>query len=254
MTLLPKGPRELAETAIWQDVEFGSYVADLPLWVELARDADGTVLELGAGSGRVSLRLARAGFEVIAVERDPELVKELEQRARGLPVRVIEGDITALEQLLRAAGGPGIGLAIAPLQVVQTLDDDERRRLLEGLASILGPGARCAVSLVDESTLVEQGVVAAPKPDMREVEGWVYYSEPLWVQVSDHTLRMRRLRERVAPGGDLVRRVHDDVLHRISPERIEEEARTAALAPVERREIVSSAYEAGSIVILLERG
>jgi SAM-dependent methyltransferase len=253
MTLLPEGPRELAETAIWQDVEFGSYGADLPLWVELARGADGAVLELGAGSGRVTLHLAQAGIELIAVERDPDVATELEQRARGLSVRVVEGDIIALAELLQAARAPGIGLAIAPLQVVQMLDDDQRRRLLEGLASILGPGGRCALSLVDETTLLEQGVAAAPKPDMREVEGWVYYSEPLWVQVSDDALRMRRLRERVAPGGDLARRVHDDVLHRLSPERIEQEARTAGLVPVERHEIASSAYEAGSIVVLLER-
>jgi hypothetical protein len=89
---------------------------------------------------------------------------------------------------------------------------------------------------------------------MREIEGWVYYSEALWVQVADETLRMRRLRERVAPGGDLLRRVHDDVLYRLPAERFLAEARAAGLVPVEHREIASSDYEAGAILIVLEAG
>jgi hypothetical protein len=63
---------------------------------------------------------------------------------------------------------------------------------------------------------------------------------------------MRRLRERVAPGGDLIRRVHDDVLYRLSPDRFLVEAGAAGLVAVERREITSSDYEAGSILIVLE--
>ena len=41
------GAPEATEAAIWQEVEFGSYGADLPLWTELAEAADGPVLELG---------------------------------------------------------------------------------------------------------------------------------------------------------------------------------------------------------------
>ncbi|MDX6606935.1 MAG: hypothetical protein QOD14_1475, partial [Solirubrobacterales bacterium] len=67
--------------AIWQEVEFGSYGADLPLWVELAEATDGPVAELGAGAGRVALHLAGHGHEVIAVERDADLASELDRLA-----------------------------------------------------------------------------------------------------------------------------------------------------------------------------
>ena len=60
----------MTSPAIWQEVEFGSYGADLPLWVELADEANGPVAELGAGAGRVALHLVGHGHEVIAVERD----------------------------------------------------------------------------------------------------------------------------------------------------------------------------------------
>jgi len=55
------GAPEATEAAIWQQVEFGSYGADLPLWTELAEAANGPVLELGAGAGRVGLHLAGEG-------------------------------------------------------------------------------------------------------------------------------------------------------------------------------------------------
>ena len=245
MTLLPQRPRHLNEEAIWQDVEFGSYAADLPLWEELASAAGGPVLELGAGSGRVSLHLAAAGHEVTAVERDPELAAALRERADGLPLRVVTADLADL-------GQTGAALAIGPLQVIQLLGEAERARGLAAVAAALDRGGRCALSLVDESTLVERGVTAAVRPDMRELDGWIYSSEPLWVQVSQESLRMRRLRERVAPGGDLVRKVHDDILHRLSPEALEAEAAAAGLRPAERRTVASSEYEAGSVVVVLE--
>jgi SAM-dependent methyltransferase len=247
MTLLPKSPSHLNEAAIWQDVEFGAYAADLPLWEELAAAAEGPVLELGAGSGRVALHLARAGHEVIAVEREPRLAAELEARAEGVPIRVIAGDLAELEPSQAR-------LAIGPLQVIQLLTPEQRAHALRALAGALAGGGRCALALVDEDTLVEHGTAApAPvRPDMREIDGWVYSSEPLWVQVSDEVLRMRRLRERVSPSGDLVRKVHDDVLHRLSPGQLESEAREAGMAAAERRRIDPSTYEAGSVVVVLE--
>jgi SAM-dependent methyltransferase len=247
MTLLPKSPSHLNEAAIWQDVEFGSYSADLGLWEELASAAGGPVLELGAGSGRVAMHLAQAGHEVIAVERDARVAAELEARAEGLPLRVVAADLAEIEP-------PGAKLAIGPLQVIQLLDPEERGRALRALTQALAGGGRCALALVDEGTLVEQGAAApAPvRPDMREIDGWVYSSEPLWVQVSDDVLRMRRLRERVSPTGDLVRKVHDDVLYRLTPEQLESEAAEAGMRPAERRTIEPSTYEAGSVAVVLE--
>ncbi|MGZ5335892.1 MAG: hypothetical protein ACXWZ6_10650, partial [Solirubrobacterales bacterium] len=76
------------EAAIWQDVEFGAYVADLALWEELAARSEGPVIELGSGSGRVALRLASEDRTVLAIEKDEELAAELGRRAQasGAPV------------------------------------------------------------------------------------------------------------------------------------------------------------------------
>ena len=253
MSLLPRFPRPLSEAAIWQDVEFGSYAADLPLWEQLAREAGGTVVELGAGSGRVTLHLARAGYEVLAVERDRELAEELERRGEGLPIHVVAADFVLADPPWPQSAPENARLVIAPLQVFQLLDERERCHVLAAVTEVLTSGGRFAVALVDETTLADEGVAAAPQPDMRELEGWVYYSEPLWVQVSDRSLRVRRLRERVSPRGDLVRRVHDDLLHRLSPEQLAEETERAGLRPLERRRVSSGPDEADSVVVLAER-
>ena len=61
----------------WHDVEHGSYDADLPLWRQLADATGGPVLDLGAGTGRVSVDLAAQGHDVVALDSDPELLAEL---------------------------------------------------------------------------------------------------------------------------------------------------------------------------------
>jgi len=63
-------------------------------------DAPGTpVLDIGAGTGRNTLPLARAGFPTDAIELAPALAKVLRDDAEsaGLPIRVFEGDATNRE-------------------------------------------------------------------------------------------------------------------------------------------------------------
>jgi SAM-dependent methyltransferase len=242
----------LDEAAIWQQVEFGGYTADLPVWREMARGADGPVLELGSGAGRVALDLAGVGEEVIAVEQDRRLAAQLKASARDreLKLSVVEADLAAPADL-RVRGTPGV--AIGPLHVIQVLDGAARPALLGRLAELLAPGGTIALTVVDESTLLSSGTAATQiLPDMRELDGWVYSSEPLWVQVGDDTLKVRRLRERVSPDGEIERTVQDEILHRISPDRLELEGEEAGLRRAGRRKISSGPNEADSMVVLLE--
>jgi SAM-dependent methyltransferase len=242
----------LDEAAIWQQVEFGSYEADLPLWLELAEAAQGPVLELGAGAGRVSLHLGEAGNELIALDHDPDLAARLERSAaeRGIDVATVVADLSRPADV-RLQAKPR--LTIGPLHLIQELDGVGRPALLGRLAELIEPGGTIALTVVDETTLLSSGVAATQiLPDMLELGGWVYSSEPLWVQVGDEDLRIRRLRERVSPEGQMERTVHDELLHRVSPDRLEVEAEQAGLRRAGRRQISSGPNEADSVAVLLE--
>jgi Methyltransferase domain len=242
----------MTSPAMWQEVEFGSYGADLPLWVELADAAGGPIAELGAGAGRVSLHLAGHGHEVVAVERDLELLQQLEDAAakRGVSVSVVAADLASPAEM-RFPAPPA--LAIGPLHVIQVLDAADRPALLGRLRELMAPAGTLALTLVDETTMLTTGTASSQiLPDMRERDGWVYSSEPLWVQVGDRALTVRRLRESVSPEGRMERDIHDEVLHRVDADTLEREGADAGFDPKGRRQIVSGENEADSTVVLLE--
>ncbi len=60
--------------------DYGSYADDIPLILELARESGDSVLEIGAGTGRVAIRLARAGFEVMALEKSIGMLNLFEKK------------------------------------------------------------------------------------------------------------------------------------------------------------------------------
>jgi SAM-dependent methyltransferase len=105
------------DAVVWHDLECGGYDADLAAWAELAARRGAPVLDVGAGTGRVAVALARAGHEVIALERDGDLAAELERRAAGLRVEVRCGDACAF-----ALPSP-VPLCIVPMQTFQLLAD-----------------------------------------------------------------------------------------------------------------------------------
>jgi SAM-dependent methyltransferase len=61
------------------DLEY-THVCDVPFWLALAGREGGPVIEWGAGTGRISGPLSRAGFEVTAVELSEAMLERGKQR------------------------------------------------------------------------------------------------------------------------------------------------------------------------------
>lgn len=92
---------------------------DLGLWRALAAEAGGPVLELGCGTGRVTLPLAEAGFEIVGLDRSQPLVEYAAARAaeRGVGVTLAVGDMRDFEL------GARFRLVIAPWNAFHHLLD-----------------------------------------------------------------------------------------------------------------------------------
>lgn len=127
---------------------------DVPFWRRVARGADGPVLELGCGTGRISLPLAKAGVDLVGIDRSAEMLARLRARAtrasdgaqahgRLWPVR---GDIRSLP-----FGSGAFSMVLAPYGILQSLlRDRDLAATLDAVARVLGPGGTFGVDLVPD--------------------------------------------------------------------------------------------------------
>jgi SAM-dependent methyltransferase len=231
-----------ASAALWHDVECGSYEADLKLWDELP----GPVLELGCGTGRVSLRLARGGHRVVALDRDRHLLAVLAERGASLDLKTETADARDFEL------GGEFGFIAAPMQLIQLLSDSEqRRRCLARVASHLVPDGAAAFAIVESMASPSGGL--PPVPDARESQGWVFSSLPVDLEVGAERIRLRRLRQTVSPGGRLSEETNEVELARLDAATLEAEAAGVGLAAAGRRAIPATEEHVGSTVVVLRR-
>ena len=134
---------------------------DLPFWRTVALQVGGPVLELGCGTGRLSIPLGRAGVPLVGVDRSEAMLARARARVRraGLSRRVhlIRGDIRMLpfagsgvqSRKARARQGQPFEMVLAPYGMLQSLLKE--RDLVETLAAVhqvLRPGGTFGIELV----------------------------------------------------------------------------------------------------------
>jgi SAM-dependent methyltransferase len=129
---------------------------DVPFWRRVALAGDGPVLELGCGTGRISLPLVRAGVKVVGVDRSAPMLDRARHRLARLAssrthrathsLDLIRGDIRRLP-FARGA----FNTVIAPYGILQSLlADRDLTATLDAVARVLEPGGAFGLDLVPD--------------------------------------------------------------------------------------------------------
>ena len=233
----------IPELAAWHDIECGRYEADLPLWKELAKAAEHGVLDIGAGTGRVALRLAYAGFDVTALDLEPELLEVLSQRATeaGFTIPTVAAD--ACDFTLERQ----FDLIVVPMQTIQLLP--ARPGFFASARRALRPGGRLAIAIVTQLETYD-GSPPLPAPDVGHIGDHTYISQPISVQVGDHRAAIERVRQRVGPDEERVTTDDRIELAIVSPGTLAEEAAAHGLEADELLHIEETPDHVASEVVV----
>lgn len=258
MTEVPQ-PSDALVACGFHDAECGGYAADIALWLAIAETTGGPILDLGAGTGRVSLPLAAAGHAVTAVDLDSQLLDELARRATasGLTVATCTADLRTLDDQL-PADAHGAALILIPMQTIQLLGGRAgRAAMFQAAAAVAAPGAELILSVVTEVESFD-GRSAVPSllpPDVAVLEGFRFESTPHAVlqDMSGDPIAMHRRRVVRAEDGTLVRAAQDVVitLDPVTLEGLQREAASAGWEPGEVIDVPETDEHAGGSVIAL---
>ncbi len=140
------------EYAPFYDWENAQTVArrDVAFWRRLAGAQDGPVLELGCGTGRIAVPVAKAGAAFVGIDRSEPMLRRASARLRRLRTvraRLVRGDIRSLPFRRR----PGFALVMAPYGILQSLTRErDLRDALVSVHRVLRRGGLFGIDLVPD--------------------------------------------------------------------------------------------------------
>lgn len=132
------------------DLDLAEDPGDLDLYLALAARTGGPILELGAGTGRISVPLAEAGYRVTAVDLNSAMLQRARDRARAAGIasddriEFVEADLLGLS----LPAGATFRLAIIALNTLFLLASRSAQRdAFATLARHLAPGGLAVVDV-----------------------------------------------------------------------------------------------------------
>src|SRR3989338_8696537 len=124
--------------AILYDLSSKNKKDDILFYLRYAKAAGGEVLELGCGTGRVSIPLIEQGVKVTAIDSSQNMIRVLREKVRNLEnrkyIKIIRGDLTKIKLNKK------FNLIIMPFRVFQCLSNvNEQQEALSNIKRHLTP-------------------------------------------------------------------------------------------------------------------
>ncbi len=199
-------PDPYAADAAYYDAIHGDFNDDIGLWQSFAGRTDRPVLEVGCGTGRIALELARAGYEVTGIDPSPAMlaVARAKAEADAVDVTFIEGRVTDMN-----LEPEHYGVVLVPLDVFLYCTDSEEQvatlralgeaMVFNGLLALDLPGP--AQSLDADSNGIQALVFAGETEDGQQFDCYHLHEDDLGMQS-----RHLRVTYETVTGEGLVRR------------------------------------------------
>ena len=153
------------------------YREDIPFWQGLAAQQSGPILELGCGTGRVTLALASGGHEVFGLDKDADTLAVLQFRlaeSKYSNVAYLKADMTEFSLKLK------FPLIILPCNTYSTLRVHQRLATLECVQKHLAVGGLFAASMLNPARVLD--LPESGEPELEETIAHPRSGQP--VQVS----------------------------------------------------------------------
>jgi SAM-dependent methyltransferase len=203
--LEPPPPRYLPA---WYDLVFTGDQSDVAFYTRLARASGGPVLEIGIGTGRIALPIARSGISVVGIDRSEEMLAALETKVHreklARRVRAERADMRDFDL------GRKFPLVIVPFRAflhnLTTADQIAcleacRRHLARGgelVLNVFHPSLAYMAANTGENDGVWRWVRDVPQPD-----GWVSFSQATRYDTVAQHVHARQRFDRFANDGRL---------------------------------------------------
>lgn len=149
--------------ARYYDLSHDGLTDDIPFLLKQATEMGGAVLEVGCGSGRLLVPLARAGFIVTGIDSSPEMLARAEVRlaAEAGEVRARVALISTDVRSLAFDAREPFGLIVFGYNTIMHLDEAAAAAALQRLRPLLRPGGRLLIDVANPMMLS----MAADDPD-----------------------------------------------------------------------------------------
>lgn len=138
------------------------HLEDLPFWQNLAAQYGSPILELGCGTGRVTLPLLRHGFDITGIDMDPDMLSILKNEIKSEESpEILQEDFTALNLTKK------FPLIIMPCNTYSTLAQEDRHAVIERVIEHLKPHGIFAFSMPNPAWMGD--LPAEAEPEIEEI-------------------------------------------------------------------------------------
>jgi SAM-dependent methyltransferase len=166
-----------------------------PALAEVAEQVQGSILDVGCGTGENALYFAGLGHKVTGIDFLAEPIERAKQKAaeRGLKATFLVMDALALKSL------PEVFDSAIDSGLFHVFDDADRRRYVEGLATVLRPGGRLFLLCFSDEEPGTQGPRRVSRQEIEETfaDGWTFET----IEAIRFEIRSDLKELRFSPGG-----------------------------------------------------